>query len=435
MTYCPLDLIENYLQRYVAYPSEHAVVAHTLWIAHCHLIEEFDTTPRLAFMSGEKRSGKTRALEVTAPLVPNAELFFSPSPAAMVRLINSGSYVVMTDEIDGIFGRDKSTDGAIDLRTALNSGYKRGATYPRCKPNTLEVERLKAFAPVAVAGIGSLPDTLADRAVIITMRRRMRSEFVETFRHRYAADVAGPIREELAQWCEGVRLPEDPKLPVEDRAAEIWEPLIQVADAAGGDWPSRARNAAVFFTNANAEYEARTDGVDLLEHIRDAFIGADKIWTSTLLRRLVERDESPWADIHGRSLDARGLGKRLFPYRVKSRDVKIDGIVRKGFHRSDFNDLWASYLDNQLSATSATSATKLNSKSKKVAEVAEVAANRTDLEERAAILEFDAGLPRAQAEAQAAAEFDGWADMPEGLRRWDGQPKLKVIGGTDRGAA
>ena len=101
---------------------------------------------------------------------------------------------------------------------------------------------------------------------------------------------------------------------------------------------------------------------------------ADKIWTTTLLGRLVERDESPWADIHGRPLNARDLGKRLAPYRVKSRDVKIDGMVRKGFHKSDFHDLWASYLDNHLSATSATSATKLNSKSKKVAEVAEVAA-------------------------------------------------------------
>lgn len=410
MSYCPLDLVESYLRRYVAYPNDHAVTAHALWIAHCHLIDEFDTTPRLAFMSGEKRSGKTRALEVTQQLVPNPELFFSPSPAAMVRLINSGSYVVMTDEIDGIFGKDKSSDGAIDLRTALNSGYKRGATYPRCKPNTLEVERLKAFAPVAVAGIGSLPDTLADRAVVISMRRRMRSEQVETFRHRYANDVASPIREALAVWCERASLPDEPVIPVEDRAAEVWEPLIRIADAAGGDWPSRAREAAIYFTQANAEFEARTDGVDLLEHIRDAFLGADKIWTTTLLARLVERDESPWADIHGRPLDPRGLSRKLAPYRVKSRDVKINGTTRKGFYKSDFHDLWASYLDNHLSATSATSATNLNNKSKKVAEVAEVAANP-------------------EPGSFEPEDFDGWEDMPDGCKRWDGRPSLRVVGG------
>jgi hypothetical protein len=69
VTYCPLDLVESYLSRFVAYPSEHALVAHTLWIAHTHLMEEFDTTPRLAFMSAEPMSGKTRALEVSEHLV------------------------------------------------------------------------------------------------------------------------------------------------------------------------------------------------------------------------------------------------------------------------------------------------------------------------------------------------------------------------------
>ena len=57
---CPLDLVEAYLRRFVAYPSEHALVAHVLWIAHTHLIKCFDTTPRLAFMSAEKASGKTQ---------------------------------------------------------------------------------------------------------------------------------------------------------------------------------------------------------------------------------------------------------------------------------------------------------------------------------------------------------------------------------------
>ena len=61
MTYSPLDLVENFIRRFVSYPSEHACVAHALWIAHCHFMDElWDTTPRLAFMSAEKASGKTR---------------------------------------------------------------------------------------------------------------------------------------------------------------------------------------------------------------------------------------------------------------------------------------------------------------------------------------------------------------------------------------
>src|SRR5262245_692892 len=86
----PLDLVESFLRRFVAYPSEHALVAHVLWIAHCHMIKRFETTPRLAFMSAEKMSGKTRALEITELFVPNPRLSFSTSAAALVRIIAQG---------------------------------------------------------------------------------------------------------------------------------------------------------------------------------------------------------------------------------------------------------------------------------------------------------------------------------------------------------
>ena len=100
MTYCPLDLVESYLRRFVSYPSEHALVAHVLWIAHCHMFERFDTTPRLAFMSAEKESGKSRALEVTALFVPEPVLSISASPAVIVRLIS---------EADARFSMTRST--------------------------------------------------------------------------------------------------------------------------------------------------------------------------------------------------------------------------------------------------------------------------------------------------------------------------------------
>lgn len=376
MSYCALDQVEMYLRRFIAYPYDHAPIAQTLWIAHTYLIDDFDITPRLAFMSVEMRSGKTRALEAMVPLIRNAELFFSPSPAAMVRLINSGKYVILTDEIDAIFGRDKLTDGAVDLRTALNSGYKRGATCPRCKPNSLEVERLNAFAPVAVAGIGSLPHTLADRSIIIEMKRRAPGERVEDFEHSFAEDAARPVREALEEWCAAVELPDARGLevPVRDRAAEIWKPLIRIGDAAGGVWSRAVRDASLFFTGANADREAATDGIELLGHIHDAFLDADKIWTTTLLERLRDREESPWADIRGKPLNDRGLAERLRPYGIRSKDTKISGTNRKGYDRADFSDAWNRYLPDGLSATSATSATNLNNKNNLVAEVAEVAA-------------------------------------------------------------
>jgi hypothetical protein len=86
------------------------------------------------------------------------------------------------------------------------------------------------------------------------------------------------------------RLPDSRSLdmPVRDRAKEIWKPLVRIAEAAGGDWPKEAREAAVFFTDANATREANTDGIELLAHIKEAFLEADKIWTSTLRVRSSE---------------------------------------------------------------------------------------------------------------------------------------------------
>jgi hypothetical protein len=68
-----LRKVYEYLGRYVVYPSVHAHVAHALWIAHTHLMDRWDTTPRIAFLSEEKASGKSRALEATEPLVPEGE--------------------------------------------------------------------------------------------------------------------------------------------------------------------------------------------------------------------------------------------------------------------------------------------------------------------------------------------------------------------------
>ena len=122
MTYCPLDLVENYLRRFVAYPSEHALVAHVLWIAHCHMFERFDTTPRLAFMSAEKESGKSRALEVTALFVPEPVLSISASPAVIVRLISRSHW--LADSYMPVSWSEGSSPHAGNTATMKRAAFK-----------------------------------------------------------------------------------------------------------------------------------------------------------------------------------------------------------------------------------------------------------------------------------------------------------------------
>ena len=146
-------------------------------------------------------------------------------------------------------------------------------------------------------------------------------------------------------------------MPVEDRAADTWEPLIAIADVAGGDWPARARDAARTLT---AEDEADTSlGARLLADLLDVFGDADKLQTETILAALRKISEAPWEDYYGHPLNARDLARLLKPYRVSSTDVKIDGAAKKGYRREHLHDPWSRYLPPAPggSATSATSAT------------------------------------------------------------------------------
>jgi len=58
--------VEGFLGRFVCYPSEHAHVAHVLWVAHANCMDAWESTPRLAALSPEPESGKTRLIETTA---------------------------------------------------------------------------------------------------------------------------------------------------------------------------------------------------------------------------------------------------------------------------------------------------------------------------------------------------------------------------------
>ena len=101
-----LDDIREFLRRFVVYPSDVELNAHTLWIAHCHFMDAWDSTPRIAFLSPEPGSGKSRALEVTEPLVPRPVHAVNCTPAYLFRKISdpAGAPTVLYDECDTLFG-------------------------------------------------------------------------------------------------------------------------------------------------------------------------------------------------------------------------------------------------------------------------------------------------------------------------------------------
>ena len=264
----------------------------------------------------------------------------------------------------------------------LNGGYRVGAKIYRCTTHKkkIDVEALDAYCAVAVAGLKELPDTIASRAIIIRMKRRAPDEDIEPFRQRYHGPEAKPICEDLEEWAErneGDLIGAEPDMPpgIEDRAADCWEPLLSIADAAGDDWPERAREAATHLTTARVD--DITKGVELLQHIREAFGDADKLHTVTLLQKLCNRDELPWMEAHfGKPLTDRGLAARLRPYGIRSRDVRLGDVVVKGYTIADFWDAWRRYIPRYKGYKGY----KTDNENKNVASVAPVAA-MADLED------------------------------------------------------
>jgi len=268
--------LEALLRRFVVLSDEQAT-AVVLWVAHSHALEAAEVTPYLSITSAEKGSGKTRLLECLELVVARPWFSSRTTAAALVRKVDAECPTLLLDESDAAFGGDREYSET--LRGVLNAGYRRGGRVTVCvgQGANLEVRDFEVFCPKAIAGIGQLPDTVASRSVPIRLKRRRPDEVVERFRRRDAEPLFGPLRERLAALLaapevvavlRGAR-PEVPE-GLRDRTAEVWEPVLAIADLAGGVWPERAREAALALRE-QSEDESASLGTRLLADIRRVF--------------------------------------------------------------------------------------------------------------------------------------------------------------------
>lgn len=348
-----LDTVRDTIARYVILPSEDALIAVVLWVAATHAVDRFDHAMRLAIHSPLKRCGKSRLMEVIAPLSHDAMQTTNVSVPALFRTIESaGEYppTLFLDEADQIFGSTRKDEQNADLVAALNNGFRRGSPTYRCVGPKHTVQKFSTFAFAAVAGIGRLPGTIEDRAINITMRRRLPGEKVAKFRLRTGLPIVEELGGALAFWVSSAELADEPHVPdaLEDRAADAWEPLLAIADAAGGDWPERARSAALHLSRETAD-DAAEQSVDvrLLADVRSILGGATFISTANALARLNAIEDAPWAE---QTLSARRLATVLGKFGVKPR--RNSAGSERGYYASDLADPFSRYLPSEASEAS-----------------------------------------------------------------------------------
>ncbi len=343
-----LDEVETFLRRYVVFASLEQCVAVSVWILHAHTIDQAEATPYLAITSPEKQAGKTRLLDCLALLVPRPWRVIQPSDAVLFRMLHEEHPTLLLDESDTIFGPNARPYDS--LRGILNAGNRRGTKVPRCVGDGAN-QQLKSFdvyGAKAIAGIGNLPDTIADRSICIRLQRRSPREKIERFRQRDAERLADPIRQALEEVAETLELSgAEPEMPeaLSDRAADSWESLFAIAESAGSDWYQRVHDAAIKLTNSQAQ-GSPSFKIELLGDVREILVelGTTGITTHELLQKLNARSEAPWRSWNDRGLNAHNLARLLQPFGVRSRQFRNGGPASRGYKLHDLESAFERYL-------------------------------------------------------------------------------------------
>lgn len=339
------ELVRTYA-RYLAQPDG-AATADALWTLHAHAHDVAVVSPLLAFSSAAKRCGKTTALTVLGALVPRPLPASNITAAALFRAVEAYRPTLLVDEAD-TFLRDRE-----ELRGILNSGHTRaGAQVIRTVGDDHETRTFTTWSPKAIALIGDLPDTLRDRAIEVRLRRRRPDEAVERVRLDRLGELE-PLRRRCARWAadnlDALR-EADPDVPGElhDRASDNWRPLLAIADVAGGEWPERARRAALRLSGA--EVDDGDAGVLLLSDLRDLFAarGADRLASAEIVGALTEMEDRPWPEWRrGQPLTTRQLARLLQPFGVAPKQMRTDGGSGpkvRGYESADLEDPFRRYL-------------------------------------------------------------------------------------------
>jgi Protein of unknown function (DUF3631) len=397
-----LTALAELIKRFVVLP-QWAPETLALWTLHTYAYHLRDVSTYIGVESPEKRCGKTTLLGVLSELVSRPIVAANISSPAFFRVIEETQPTLLIDEADTFLrGND-------ELRGILNSGYTRKTAYvvrvatlnniddlnpvgtrSTASHNSREISdavervpttsesglcnkprsalplpvrrgegrgegsfsrrstrlvRFSCWCPKVMAAIGRLPDTLADRCIVIRMQRKTHNEQCERLRnvdtHSLQQQCARFVLDHAAQ-ISGA----SPVIPrtLHDRAADIWEPLFVLADLAGGSWPDLARQAAISFTAGSPENNSI--GSLMLDIVAIfAQNKAERMFSRDIVAELNSFQGRPWADmLNGKPMTELWLAQQLRPYGVRPKTMWIGDTSAKGYVQEIFIPIFRRYI-------------------------------------------------------------------------------------------
>jgi hypothetical protein len=205
--------------------------------------------------------------------------------------------------------------------------------------------RFSCWCPKIMASIGRLPDTLSDRCIVVWMQRRTQREECERLRDLDAGSIRRQCLRFVLDHSEEIRVarPEIPK-GLNDRAGDVWEPLLALADLAGAHWPGAAREAAMQLAQATQEQNPMGSlllNIFLIFKTREK----DRLYTRELVEGLAGYADRPWGEmLRGRPMTERWLALKLRPYGVLPRVIKLEGSRGRGYVEADLMETFRRYI-------------------------------------------------------------------------------------------
>ena len=358
-----LQEIRLKITRHVVLPKW-APETTTLWVPHTFAFQYRDITTYLGIESPEHRCGKSTLVTILSKLTQRAVVASNVTAPSFFRVITqilptlfideADTFLKGNDELKGILNSSYFKETAFVLRAinlpsqnqnsaqaALNgqAGGIAGSSY---NPGIL---RFSCWCPKLIARIGALPSTLADRCIVFRLHRKTAEEPCERLRKFDAGDIKRKCLRFALDHAEQIAAAE-PDIPRElnDRAADIWEPLFVIADLAGGPWPQIARDAAIGV--AAASNDSNPLAVLLFDvFIQFSFAQTDRLFSSDLVARLNGYNGRPWKDLlRGKPIDDRWLARQLNPYGIRSRNLRINGTQAKGYYKDDMLETVRRYV-------------------------------------------------------------------------------------------
>lgn len=336
--------IKAVLNKYMVLP-EYLDVAIAYWVLFTYGINSFEISPRLAIISPEKQCGKTTLLTILEALCWNTMTTSNASAASLFRTIEKVQPTFLIDEADTFMSQNEA------LRGIINAGFRPNTPILRTDGDRHETQSYNVFSACAIACIGKLPDTIMDRSIIVILKRKMPFEKRAHLRLRKLEKEVEIIK------CKCMRFMDDiseilkdaePELPEElgNRQADVWEPLIMIADCISDEAGKELRKVAVAVCGSTKTFDSNSLKTLLLKDIRQILTECrqDYISSVDLCSKLCEREDAPWAEYKGTGLTVNKLAFLLKDFDIHPTQKMTTGSNKKVYLKENFQDTFSRYL-------------------------------------------------------------------------------------------